>query len=903
MIINSLTLENFKSHRNTKIEFNENISLILGSNGAGKSSILEAISYSFFKEFNGTVDNLMRKAAEENDIVKKMEVTVEFTHDAKQYKLRRGKTKSKNIATLYLKENDSYVFKCDGDTNVTHEIESILNLDSKSFLNAVYIKQGDITDLIEKKPSERKELISKLLNIDSLERAYEEIKNLIDLYKEKLIFNESKLSDKEKIESDIETIESDIEKNTKNLNEIKPLNEELKEKVKKIESEVTQLEIDKTKHDSLIETLKIIEESFKNSNNQKEKYENKLKEIEDNEEIIKKLEKKVESLPHLEELNETKNILNQNNEKIVQIQKEITEIDNNIEQKNTNKESYEDFERLNEEINKLREKRKTISEEYLTYNSIKARIKDKEEKHDRLKNEIQKASAYATELFGGYYTSFESIENKVHDEKEKTETYIEKLTTQINENNKNISIFETEIKNTRKSLVDLEHTEDTCPICQSEISHEKHEELSEQYKSNILNKELKIEELNNANKKQDKTLKEKQEFMKQINKINIDVLREKNDEYLTLHKEIPSLQSSIPEDYKNDEMLKKVDAEIEEKEKLSDSLKEKADAYTFAVKRLNELDDIDVLNKNVKELNDESKNLKSKCEDIVRKYAVKDNLNQQIKYLKTENDRLNKLKGMVQNKEDISNNIKSLNNEIGTLNEKINNTESEIKNLNYDSKNYDNKKETCRQNKLQLEENNKNITRLETEINKDQENISHNQKKLKELEEISVEQNNLKDYIKTLETLREMYSKDGVQKDLREGVRPLIEKETLDIFNKFDFDYTSLTLDSDYNITLHNKNEELNLDMVSGGEKIVIALALRLGIAKVLSKNKTDLLILDEPTIHLDEERRSRLIEIIGKIKFVPQMLVITHDDEMEILSNNIIKIQKQNGISSIDHS
>ena len=32
-------------------------------------------------------------------------------------------------------------------------------------------------------------------------------------------------------------------------------------------------------------------------------------------------------------------------------------------------------------------------------------------------------------------------------------------------------------------------------------------------------------------------------------------------------------------------------------------------------------------------------------------------------------------------------------------------------------------------------------------------------------------------------------------------------------------------------------------------------------------------------------------------------MIVVTHDDEMESLSSNIIKIVKQNGISSIDDS
>jgi len=241
--------------------------------------------------------------------------------------------------------------------------------------------------------------------------------------------------------------------------------------------------------------------------------------------------------------------------------------------------------------------------------------------------------------------------------------------------------------------------------------------------------------------------------------------------------------------------------------------------------------------------------------------------------------------------------------EISSKEETLDNITSDIENINYDNKIYDSVYNTYTQNKTKYEEKKINIVKLETEIKKDEDNITKNNNILKELEDIALEQKNLKDYLQLLDRLREIYSKDGVQKDLRKNVRPLIEKETLDIFNEFDFDYSGIKLDEDYNITIYNKNEELDSKIISGGEKIVIALSLRLGIAKVLSENKTDLLILDEPTIHLDEERRKSLIDIIREINFVPQMIVVTHDDEMESLSNNIIKITKQNGISAIDDS
>ena len=137
------------------------------------------------------------------------------------------------------------------------------------------------------------------------------------------------------------------------------------------------------------------------------------------------------------------------------------------------------------------------------------------------------------------------------------------------------------------------------------------------------------------------------------------------------------------------------------------------------------------------------------------------------------------------------------------------------------------------------------------------------------------------------------------KKILRNIVRPEIEKNTMDIFSEFGFDYSAINLDEDYNLIVQTRQEQIDLNMLSGGEKIVIALALRLGIAKAISKNKMELLVLDEPTIHLDSERRTELIDIIRKINVVPQMIVVSHDEEMEALSTNIIKISKNNGIST----
>ena len=61
MIFTKLKLNNFKSYKNQTINFDEGISVIVGENGAGKSTILEAISFALFKQHTAKkIDDLVR---------------------------------------------------------------------------------------------------------------------------------------------------------------------------------------------------------------------------------------------------------------------------------------------------------------------------------------------------------------------------------------------------------------------------------------------------------------------------------------------------------------------------------------------------------------------------------------------------------------------------------------------------------------------------------------------------------------------------------------------------------------------------------------------------------------------------------------------------------------------------
>jgi exonuclease SbcC len=95
----------------------------------------------------------------------------------------------------------------------------------------------------------------------------------------------------------------------------------------------------------------------------------------------------------------------------------------------------------------------------------------------------------------------------------------------------------------------------------------------------------------------------------------------------------------------------------------------------------------------------------------------------------------------------------------------------------------------------------------------------------------------------------------------------------------------------DYGITLRIKGRERSFTQLSGGEQMSAALAVRLALTRQVSA--MDIAFFDEPTAHLDPERRESLVEQITRIKGFGQLFVISHDDTFERAAQHCIRVVK----------
>lgn len=107
----------------------------------------------------------------------------------------------------------------------------------------------------------------------------------------------------------------------------------------------------------------------------------------------------------------------------------------------------------------------------------------------------------------------------------------------------------------------------------------------------------------------------------------------------------------------------------------------------------------------------------------------------------------------------------------------------------------------------------------------------------------------------------------------------------------------SISYDNTVGFTAHfnDDGKAMRADRLSGGEKIIFALAFRFSVNEL--RSDTGFLILDEPTVYLDELHIDRVVEALAlvKTKLVPrvQTIVVTHDERLMAVADSVIRLRK----------
>jgi exonuclease SbcC len=167
MIPIKLRLSGFLSyHDPVELDFTPfDLACISGSNGAGKSSLLDAITWSLFgqaRKRDESVVNLQSDAAE---------IAFVFSYEENTYRVQRSLHRGKGtVMEFQVMDSDSWRPLTERTLRETQaRIEQVLRLDYDTFVNAAFFLQGKADQFAQQTASKRKDILGSILGLEAWE--------------------------------------------------------------------------------------------------------------------------------------------------------------------------------------------------------------------------------------------------------------------------------------------------------------------------------------------------------------------------------------------------------------------------------------------------------------------------------------------------------------------------------------------------------------------------------------------------------------------------------------------------------------------------------------------------------------------------------------------------------------
>ena len=795
MIIHSIKLKDFISHKETFMDLPLGLTAIIGDNGAGKTSILDAISYALFKEHSrGKDENLINRRASS------ALVQLVFSSGGRRYEITwRLVRRKRALATLRDLTSGSTIFVDSGERTVLPELEKILGLSREIFLNAAYVKQGEMARLLEARPAERKEIISKLLGIESLEKIWEGLRAPIRVLEERLEGLRKEVEKKADLEEELQETEAELAEAREKLRLIEEKLKDLEARYNEAEDRFGRMEENRRRLEGLREAISKLENLLSTRRKELENFRRDL-------ELVKEAEKELSSLEEAEKERRT-------------LESEVERLRNRISEAKLMEAKKGILERRIEEVSSELSSLRSLMTGYMK------KIKELSEIEEVREEELTSA--------------LRSILSNYRKKKEELRQKLQEILEAIGEVQGRRSIA-------MNHLEELESGGSICPLCKRPMSGEHKERVLEEIHREIEDYERKVKVLEVERDEIEIELERISSVVNELSRIDLETL----EEHLLKVKSLEEEREKLKEELREIRELERLDVLEEELSLRLKKLKE-VEGKIMKLERekgvLEKLGSGEVVEKKISRLSSEITELESKKGWML--------------------ERMRKIEYSEREYEKLKDELKRLSNSIGKLREEHSALDQKIKDL------------EASENKIRIE----------------LEKVERAERRLKLLES----------YLRSLKTVREIFGKNGVQRYARAVARRSIEYYSRRFLQFFNLAYSDLKLDEDYNVYVYGPFGEQSIDSLSGGEKTAIALCLRLGIAAALTGDKIRCLLMDEPTTHLDLERRRELIRLLrsfrGERGLIPQTIIVTHDPEIEQAANQIYHISLMDGYSHVE--
>jgi len=593
-----------------------------------------------------------------------------------------------------------------------------------------------------------------------------------------------------------------------------------------------------------------------------------------------------------------------------------------------------ELKRKKEELANLEEERKNVNSLKNELLNTREKIKDRERQIGRIQAECEGIIKNLEEYSAGFtYHNENECEKNIHDFRKHLhdkKSELDKLTAYILENEKNVSVSESEIMRAKKIQLEVEKI-DICPLCQNKIT-ENHVKHVREEQEELVNKNKEIferakNEIRVLSEKRQNDILMLRELEDKISKAEIEKIRhravkEKNDllkmrveEEKQIRQELQKLEErrKVLEDkashtYSIEERYEEKLLEIEE---ISSRTSENVDTtLMFKEREIEKLQGaIKISQKDLKDLG-------------VTIYELNNSLNSKSNMLETkevqEDELQKKFKKLFEEREEVQKNIQEENFSLSGINNDLKALEDQINYLKVGGARLDAEREAIDMELIDYV----GLELVQGSIENLNERLQKNQQSLQEIGSINLRAMDVFDDVKKEYDL--VYEKVQILEKEKQDIMGIITeidmkkrrsfvrtfKAMSDLFSQnFSKLYTKgvafLELENKEDIFSGGvniivrlaKGKYFDVTSLSGGEQTLVALSLLFAIQEYKPYH---FYIFDEIDAALDKRNSERLAALLNQYMKDGQYIVITHNDAIIMNAQVLYGVSMHDGVSKI---
>ncbi len=173
MLLKTLTLRNYRKYKDASVEFPDGVIGIIGLNGVGKTTLIEAIGWALFGHHAArtTKELIKRDGASQHE---PCSAALEFELEGDGYCVVREMVGKNLVPKASLKINGKLI--TNNSDEVTAVITDKIGMDYLSFFTSVFARQKELNALSIMKAAERKKLVLRMLGIERIEKSIQAIR-------------------------------------------------------------------------------------------------------------------------------------------------------------------------------------------------------------------------------------------------------------------------------------------------------------------------------------------------------------------------------------------------------------------------------------------------------------------------------------------------------------------------------------------------------------------------------------------------------------------------------------------------------------------------------------------------------------------------------------------------------